>query len=71
VTARKSGLTAPLGMLEAAALPNETWQEEIKTERLLTQFAKDKADTRLPVMRRYLVNDKDPGRPTIMSHLTD
>ena len=31
-------------MLEAAALPNETWQEEIKTERLLTQLAKSKAD---------------------------
>jgi ferritin-like metal-binding protein YciE len=33
-----------LGMPEAAALLNKTLQEEMKTERLLTQFAKNKAD---------------------------
>jgi ferritin-like metal-binding protein YciE len=33
-----------LGMPEAAALLNQTLQEEIKAERLLTQIAKSKAD---------------------------
>ena len=33
-----------LGMREAAALLNQTLQEEMKAERLLTQIAKSKAD---------------------------
>jgi len=33
-----------LGMSEAAALLNQTLQEEMKAERLLTQIAKRKAD---------------------------
>jgi ferritin-like metal-binding protein YciE len=33
-----------LGMPEAAALLNQTLQEEMKAERLLTQIAKSKAD---------------------------
>jgi ferritin-like metal-binding protein YciE len=35
-----------LGMPEATALLNETLQEEMTTERLLTKFAKSKADRR-------------------------
>jgi ferritin-like metal-binding protein YciE len=39
-----TGWAEQLGMPEAAALLNQTLQEEIKAERLLTQIAKSKAD---------------------------
>ena len=41
-----------LGMPEAAALLNQTLQEEMKAERLLTQIAKRKADRQLPLRWR-------------------
>jgi ferritin-like metal-binding protein YciE len=39
-----SGWATQLGMPKAAALLNETWQEEMNAEKLLTQIAKSKAD---------------------------
>ena len=39
-----AGWATQLGMKDAAALLNQTLQEEMKTERLLTQLAKSKAD---------------------------
>ena len=39
-----AGWAGQLGMPEAAALLNQTLQEEMKAERLLTQIAKSKAD---------------------------
>jgi ferritin-like metal-binding protein YciE len=39
-----AGWASQLGMLEAAKLLNETLQEEMNAEKLLTQIAKSKAD---------------------------
>jgi ferritin-like metal-binding protein YciE len=39
-----AGWAEQLGMAEAAALLNETLQEEMNAEKLLTQIAKSKAD---------------------------